>query len=421
VHPPVTNWAGNVTFGAERIHRPSSVQDLQRLVAHAKRVRALGTGHSFSRIADGPGDLVSVARLPGTVEVDTAAAQVRVAAGLRYGEVIGRIDAAGFALQNLGSLPHISIAGACATGTHGSGDTNGVLATAVAAFELVTADGDVVTLSRGADGDRFRGAVVGLGALGVVTSLTLDLQPTYEVAQCVYEDLTLERLTEDFDAVFGVAYSVSLFTDWRAPRFTQAWLRRRIDQPDGWVPDQRWLGATLADGPRHPIAGMPTVNCTQQHGVPGPWHERLPCFRLAFTPSSGDELQSEYLVPRDRAVEALAALDRIRDTIAPVLQVSEVRTVAADELWLSAAYGRDSVALHFTWLSDMSAVRPVVVAVEDALEPFDARPHWGKVFELGPAWVRAVHERTADFAVLARELDPTGKFRNPMVDRYIGG
>src|SRR5689334_14523277 len=318
------NWGGNVEFGARRVLRPRSVDELRGMVVNADRVRALGTGHSFNRVADTVGDLVNLQDLPPRLEI--AGDTVTVSAGTRFGELVGPLNRAGFALHNLGSLPHISVAGACATGTHGSGASNGSLSTAVTALELVTAGGDLVELSRAADGDRLAGAVVGLGRLGIVTRLTLEIQPTFEVAQEVYDDVP----PDEFEEILSSAYSVSLFTTWRSARFDQVWVKRRLDAGPA-----AWRGARPADGPRHPVPGMSPVHCTQQLGVPGPWHERLPHFRLGFTPSSGEELQSEYLVPRAAAAEALKALDGIRDRIADVLQISEIRTVAADDLWLS--------------------------------------------------------------------------------------
>jgi alditol oxidase len=413
----LTNWAGNVTFSAERFHHPASVAQLQRIVAGSERVRALGTGHSFNRIADSPGDLVSVASLPKVIQIDPGRTAVTVSAGLRYGELAGRLNEAGWALRNLGSLPHISVAGACATGTHGSGDANGNLATAVSALQMVTADGDIVTLSREHDRDDFAGAVVALGALGIVTSLTLDLVPAFGVRQYVYERLGMDQLDEHLAGIFASAYSVSLFTRWQDAQISQAWLKRLAGPDDSAAPaPPRWLGATLAEGPRHPVPGMPPENCTQQLGVPGPWHERLPHFRLEFTPSSGAELQSEYLVPREHAIDALAAMDSIRDLVAPVLQISEIRTVAADELWLSPSYRRPSVAIHFTWIKDTGAVLPVLTAIEDQLAPLRARPHWGKLFSMSPAVVRGLYQRLPDFQRLRDRYDPAGKFGNEMTD-----
>jgi xylitol oxidase len=411
---PTTNWAGNVTFGARRLHRPSGLAELRRIVAGNERVRALGTGHSFNHLADSPGDQVSVAGLPPEIDIDAEALTVRVAAGVRYGELGTRLHAAGFALRNLASLPHISVAGACATGTHGSGVGNGSLSTAVSAMDMVTADGDLVTLSR--DGDRFPGTVVGLGALGIVTALTLEIVPSFEVRQHVYHDLPWERLEADFTEIVSSAYSVSLFTGWSGPRIDQVWLK---STNASWQPGPTWMDARPAAGPSHPISGMSAVNCTEQLGVPGPWHSRLPHFRLEFTPSSGDELQSEYFVPRHAAVDALNALAGIRERISPVLRVSEIRTVAADELWLSPAYRRDSVTIHFTWLPDAPAVAALLPLIEERLAPFAARPHWGKIFSTRPAVLSSLYERMPDFARLARDLDPTGKFRNELLEPVL--
>ena len=437
-----TNWAGNVTFGTAKPHRPTSVQQLQDIVARSRFVRALGTGHSFNRIADvhagadvhpgssasagtgrgadpQRGGLVSVAGLPKVVEVDRDAATATVSAGLRYGEVGARLHAAGFALRNLGSLPHISVAGACATGTHGSGESNGSLASAVRGIEIVTADGELVRWDRDADSDVFPGAVVALGCLGVATQLTLDIVPAYDVRQYVYDDMPYRQLLGNLDEVLGAAYSVSLFTDWRGDDVNQVWLKHRVESTGTPPAETHWLGATLADGPRHPLRGMPAENCTQQLGVPGPWHERLPHFRLEFVPSNGDELQSEYLLPREYARAAFEAVHAIAGLIAPVLLISEIRTVAADNLWLSTAYGHATIAFHFTWANDEAAVFPVLAAIEEQLAPFRARPHWGKLFSTEPSTVRELYDHAADFEKISQRLDPQGKFRNAFANRYF--
>ncbi|MFI5873628.1 FAD-binding protein [Streptomyces sp. NPDC051445] len=404
----VTNWAGNITFAAGELHRPRSLDALRSLVAGSGRVRVLGSGHSFNEIAEpgAGGVLLSLEALDAGIDVDTAARTVRVGGGVRYAQLARHVHEHGLALPNMASLPHISVAGSVATGTHGSGVGNGSLASSVREVEIVTADGSTVVIGRG--DRRFGGAVTSLGALGVVTALVLDLEPGFEVEQHLFTGLPLDGL--DFETVAAAAYSVSLFTDWAAPGFRQVWLKRRTDEPLAGFP---W--ATPAVEALHPVPGMPAVNCTEQFGVPGPWHERLPHFRAEFTPSSGNELQSEYLLARRHATDALRAIDGIRQTVAPVLQVCEVRTVAADEQWLSPSYGRDTVALHFTWVEDAAAVLPVVRAVEAALEPYEPRPHWGKVYEVPAAVVRGRYPRIDDFTALARVLDPAGKFTNAFV------
>lgn len=390
------NWAGNVSFCAARFHRPSSVDELRRLVAGAGRVRAVGTGHSFNRIADTTGDLVSLAGLPPLMDIDRERSTVTVSAGVRYGELAAHLHEHGYALPNLGSLPHISVVGAISTGTHGSGNGIGNLATSVEAMELVTADGALVWLARDA-------STVSLGCLGIVTRVTLAVAPSFDIRQYVYDDVPRGGLGE----IFASAYSVSAFTDWKAPRFTQVWRKCLPGQED------LWSGGKPADAPRHPIPSMSPEACTQQLGVPGPWHTRLPHFRLEHTPSSGDELQSEYFVPRHLAAEALAALDPMAAEIAAVLQVCELRTVAADEFWLSPCYRRDSLAIHFTWIPDEPAVFDVLARLEDRLAPFEPRPHWGKLFVAPPS------SYSPDFISYMNKYDPSGKFRNVFVDTFL--
>ncbi|WP_067501892.1 D-arabinono-1,4-lactone oxidase [Actinoplanes sp. TFC3] len=411
----VTNWAGNIVFGARRLHRPETVEQVQELVAGGGPVKVLGSGHSFNRMADTTGDLVSLAALPRVFEVGPYHNSVRIDGGMRYGELAGRLDAEGLALHNMASLPHISVAGAIATATHGSGQHNGNLATAVSAIEFIGGDGKLVTLRRDGDGDNFCGAVVGLGALGVVTSLTLDVVPAFELRQYVYDDLPRASLDTDLDAILGAGYSVSLFTNWTSRDITMAWLKRRTE-----LTSDDFHGAHRADGPRHPVPGMPAHNSTDQSGEPGAWHTRLPHFRMEFTPSSGQELQSEYHLPRERALEAIDAVAAIGGHISPVLQICELRTIAADDLWLSPNYQRDTFALHFTWVADADAVLPAVARLEEALAPFDPRPHWGKVFTTDPSTVRAQYEHFADFVALVRQHDPNGVFSNPYLQAILG-
>jgi xylitol oxidase len=422
----VTNlrsWAGNLIYSARELLEPQSLDELRRVVAGSPRLRALGTRHSFSAVADTTGDLVSVAQLPRRLEIDVEHRTATVSAGMRYGEIVPELDAAGLALANLGSLPHISVAGASATGTHGSGDGNQVLGCSVAAVELVTATGDLVRIGR--DDDRFAGAVIALGRLGVVTALTLDLVPSFEVSSQVHLGLPAAAALEHLDALLGAAYSVSLFTRWTQPWEFVVWSKHRTPTSGERAPASpalaEKLGARPAEGPWHPVPGMPPENCTQQLGVPGRWHARLPHFRLEFTPSNGEELQSEYFVDRSDGPAAVAAVAEVGDVLAPVLQVSELRTIARDELWLSPASGRDTLALHFTWIEDMAAVLPAVRAVEQALEPFAARPHWGKVFTTAGPVIRSQYPRLADANALARHFDPDGVFRNAFIVEYLEG
>jgi xylitol oxidase len=418
---PQRNWAGNYTYSAIRMHSPGTVEEVQQAVRSSRKLRVLGSGHSFNGIADSTEDHISLARLDRVVALDQRRRTVTVEGGVRYGWLAEYLHGAGYALLNLASLPHISIAGAIATATHGSGDRNGVLATSVVALELVAADGTLLELSRERHGDVFQGAVVGLGGLGVVTKITLAIEPTFALQQEVYDDLPLSELQDNFAAIVASAYSVSLFTDWRAASFNQVWLKRQVAAGGAQAIAPAFFTAARATAPRHPIAALSADNCTAQLGVPGPWHERLPHFRMDFTPSSGAELQSEYLVPREHAVAALRALARIREHVAPLLLISELRTIAADNLWMSPCYQQPCVAFHFTWRPDWPAVQQILPLIEAQLAPFSARPHWGKLFTLAPAQVRALYPRLTDFQDLLRSYDPLGKFRNLFLDTYIFG
>ncbi|MGH9631835.1 MAG: FAD-binding protein [Bryobacteraceae bacterium] len=405
------NWAGNFEYSTERLHFPRSVKELSAIVKNSDRVKALGTRHSFNRIADSTGDQISVKNLDRIV-LHPKSRTVTVGAGVPYGRLAPYLHRNGYALHNLASLPHISVAGACATATHGSGSKNGNLATAVSEMEFVTADGEVVVLSRERDGEQFHGAVVNLGALGVLTKLTLDVQPTFNVSQVVYENLPVRQLEAHLDEIFASAWSVSLFTDWQNNRITQVWMKSRVERGGSAAFEPEFFGAKLATTKLHPLAGHSAENCTEQMGIPGPWYDRLPHFRMNFTPSSGEELQSEYFVPRNRAYEAILAIERLRDRVSPHLMISELRTIDSDELWMSPCYKQESMTIHFTWKPEWTAVQKLLPVIEEQLEPFGARPHWGKLFTMAPARLQPLYEKLPDFGALVKKYDPGSKFHN---------
>jgi len=403
-------------YGAQKLHRPSTIEQVQEIVANAPRVRVLGSRHSFNDIADSL-ELMTLEAMPMDVVVHHAANTVSFNAALRYGELAEPLKAEGVALHNLASLPHICVAGAVATATHGSGDTNGNLATAVCGLELVTSGGEIIEASRG-DHD-FDGLVVGLGALGAVTRITLDVEPAYEVRQRVFEGLSWEALFEHFDEITSCGYSVSVFTRWGGT-IDQVWVKSRVtDEPEQVESDL--FGATAAAVDRHPILGLDASSCTPQLGRPGSWADRLPHFRMGFTPSSGEELQSEYLFPRRHAAEAIEAVRSLANKIQPLLQVSEIRAVAEDRLWMSMNYGEDSVGIHFTWKPEQDAVEDMLVQLEAALVPFEARPHWGKLFNVDAAAIAPLYERMPDFVRLVERLDPRGAFRNSWLKARVLG
>jgi xylitol oxidase len=411
-----TNWAGTYAYRAERLHRPASVDELREVVARAPRVRVLGSRHSFTDIADSA-ELVALDALPADIAVDRAAGTVSFGAALRYGDLAEALHAEGLALHNLASLPHISVAGAVATATHGSGDRSGNLATAVAAIELVTSSGETVAVARG-DHD-FDGMAVGLGALGAVTRVTLDVEPAYDVRQRVFEGLAWAALFEHFDPVMAAGDSVSVFTRW-GETTDQVWVKSRVTEAAEDVRAELF-GAPAATVERHPILGLDPAACTPQLGVPGRWSDRLPHFRMGFTPSAGEEIQSEYVIPRRHAVAAIDALRALAGAVRPVLQVSEIRTVAADRLWMSPQHGQDTVAIHFTWKREPEAVARALAGVEAALAPFEARPHWGKLFLADAAAIAPLYERLPDFRRVAERLDPRGAFRNAWLERHVLG
>lgn len=410
----LTNWAGNISYAAKAVHTPTTLDELKAIVVKSRKLRALGSRHSFNTIADTDADLVAMRGFNKVISIDSAARTATIEGGITYGELCPILDAAGFAIHNLASLPHISVAGAVATATHGSGDRNGNLATAISGLKIMTADGEIRTLKRG--DAAFDGAVVNLGALGIVTEITIDLLPRFEARQHLYLDLPVADALASFNDLTSSAYSVSLFTLWQGESIAQVWLKSLADTPPRLEAVRNAKPATRT---LHPIAAIDATPCTEQMGVAGSWYRRLPHFKMEFTPSAGAELQTEYFVGRGDAVAAFRALYAMQHKIAPLLLVSEIRTMSADTLWMSMANGRDSVAFHFTWKPDWPAVRALLPEIEAALSPFSARPHWGKLFTMPKANVQALTPRLSDFRALCGQYDPAGKFRNAFVEEFV--
>jgi xylitol oxidase len=405
--PAGRTWAGTHVFTAPALVEAATVEDVRRVVGAGGPVRALGTRHSFSDLADTEGTLVTVTGIPADPVLDGVRREVTVGAGIRYGVLARWLEERGWALHNLGSLPHISLGGATATGTHGSGHGNGSLTTAVRAFEYVDAAGQSLAVHLG-DLD-FPALAVGLGAFGIVTRITLAIEPSYRMRQDVFTGLTWEAFLADPDAVTGCAYSVSVFTTWVDDVVGDVWVKSRMDAVG--VPP-----ATIPVDGTAPLVGS-TDNLTEQGGVEGAWCDRLPHFRLDGTPSNGDEIQTEYFVARSDAAAALRAVRELGPDIRPHLMVTELRTVAADDLWLSGAFGRDTLAIHFTWANHPDAVRALLPRIEAALAPFGARPHWGKWHGFDAEAVAAVVPRLADARAVFERLDPEGRFANEHLRR----
>jgi xylitol oxidase len=417
--PRLKNWAGNLTYSTDNVQYPKSVAEVQQLVKKLPKVKALGTRHCFNTIADSKDDLLSTKELNKVVSLDAKAHTVTVEGGIKYGELAPYLHQHGYALHNLASLPHISVAGSITTATHGSGIKNGNLASAVTGLEIVIADGSVVHLSKASDPEKLNAAVVGLGALGVVTKVTLQIEPTYNMRQRVFLKLPMSQLKAHFEDIVSAGYSVSLFTDWQSDSINEVWIKSRMNEKDHNQPE--FYGAKAATKNLHPIIDHSAESCTDQMGVPGPWYERLPHFKMGFTPSSGKELQSEYFVPLHHAIEAIEAVSRLGKQIGPHLFITEIRTIAADNLWMSPCHNQTSITIHFTWKQETEAVMKLLPLIEKELAPFNPRPHWGKIFTLSPKVLESRYEKLADFKKLVAEYDPHGKFRNGFLDHNIYG
>jgi xylitol oxidase len=413
------NWAGNLEYSTSNVFYPRSVEEVQGLVKKCSRLRALGTRHCFNNIADSKDNLISTREMNKLVSLDANARKVTVEGGIKYGELCPYLHEKGFALHNLASLPHISVAGSCTTATHGSGVGNGNLASAVTALEIVTADGNIAHFSKNKDGEKFLAAVVGLGAFGVVTKVTLAIQPTFMMRQNVYEKLPMAQMKEHFDKIMSAGYSVSLFTDWQTENINEVWIKSRVDEGTNYNAMPLFFGATAATKNMHPIAELSAENCTEQMGVPGPWYERMPHFKMGFTPSSGKELQSEYFIPHHNAVDAILAVARLGRQIGPHLFISEIRTIAADTLWMSPCRKQASVTIHFTWKQEWDEVSKLLPLIEKELNPFNVRPHWGKLFTLSPKLLASRYEKLPDFKKMIAAYDPKKKFRNDFLNSTI--
>ena len=418
MNEPLTNWAGNLTYGTSNVYYPKTVAEVQEVVKKCDKLTALGSKHSFNTIANNTNNLVSLRDMNKVVSLDTATNTVTIEAGLRYGDFAPYLDEHGYAVANLASLPHITVAGACATATHGSGIKNGNLSTAVAAIEFVNAAGDIITLSKKKDGDAFYGAVVHLGAIGVVTKLTLDLIPTFKMKQFVYLDMPMSELKDNFDAIESKGYSVSLFTDWKNKNINEVWIKSRVDEKDTAAAPGLY-GAKLATKNMHPIASESAENVTDQMGVPGAWYERMPHFKMGFKPSAGKELQAEYFVPVEHAYDAIMAVEKLHEKISPHLFITEIRTINADEFWMSPCYKQASVAIHFTWKQETDAVMNLLPQIEAQLSPFNAKPHWAKLFTMQPKVLQSRYKKLAEFKQLVAAYDPNGKFRNEFLQKNI--
>jgi xylitol oxidase len=412
------NWGRNIVYKAKNLSEPASVEELQKILKEAGYMKGLGSKHSYNDIADSPTTQISLRKLNRMLDVDESNRTVTIEGGIKYEELAPSLHEKGFALHNLASLPQVTVAGACATGTHGSGTENGNLPTAVRAMQFCTLEGELVHLSREKDPDIFNGAVVSLGGLGIITKLVLDVRPTYNARQDLFLDLPLASVMDNFDEIMSSGYSVSLFTKWQNDIVDQVWIKRRVDRPLSDL-GETFFGGKMCPKNIHPIIELSAESCTDQMGKVGPWYDRLPHFKIHGMPSAVDELQSEYFVPIAHAVDGMRALAKLGDQIFPYLYISEIRTIAADNMWISQFYKRDSVAFHFTWKPNWPEVKKLLPQIEAALEPFGVRPHWGKLYTIEASDVQRSYERFPDFLELLKKYDPIGKFKNDYLNRII--
>ena len=413
------NWAENLEYSAENVYYPKTVEEVQEIVKKCDSLKALGSRHSFNTIADSEENQISLKDFNKVVSLDKKANTVTVEGGIKYGELAPYLEENGYALHNLASLPHISVVGACATATHGSGVKNGNLSTAVVGLEFVNAAGELVNLSKEKDGEKFNGAVVGLGALGVVTKITLALQPSFKMKQVVYRNLPMSALEKNFETIMSSGYSVSLFTDWKNKNINEVWVKSKVEEGDTTEIPTELFGAKLATQNLHPIEEISAENCTEQLGVPGVWYERMPHFKMGFTPSAGKELQSEYFVPIEHAYEAMMAIEKLHEKVSPHIFISEIRAIQADDFWMSPCYKKTCVALHTTWKQEVETVMNILPLFEEALAPFNARPHWAKLFTMEASVLHSRIEKLNDFKALVKEYDPNGKFQNEFLKKNI--
>jgi alditol oxidase len=414
---PFTNWAGNLTYATQQLFQPATIPELQELIQKSKKLRALGTRHSFNPIADSDSALVSTSAFNRVLKLDRTNNTVTVEAGIKYGELCSYLHENSYALHNLASLPHISVAGACATATHGSGIKNGNLGIAVTAIEFINGRGELVKLSRERDGDQFCGTVVNLGALGIVTKMTLAIQPAFAMKQQVFQNMPVRELEKNFETIMSSGYSVSLFTTWKTKNINQVWIKSKTGEGGSF--SSGFYGSNPATINLHPLEDLSAENCTEQLGTEGPWYDRLPHFKMGFTPSSGKELQTEYFIPFEYAYQGLKAIEKMNAKISPHLFVSEIRSVAADDLWMSPFYKKICVAFHFTWKQEWNEVRQLLPLIEEALAPYKAVPHWGKLFRMQAPVLQSRFERLNDFKDLMATQDPQGKFRNQYIDSIL--
>lgn len=427
----VRNWAGNQVCVPDGVVQPSSVDEVASFVRRAhdggRRVKVIGAGHSFTGVAMTNGSMLSLDRLGRVLDVDPATGQVRVEAGIRLHRLNEELAGVGLAMPNLGDIDRQSIAGAMSTATHGTGLAFGNVATTVVAMQLVTGAGEVVRCSADERPDVWRTARVGIGALGIVTEVTLQCVPAFNLhAHEAIEPLA--DVLDDFTAFIASTDHVELYCMPGARR-CQTKRNTRTDAParpqprlayvrDKWIGENLGFGVVCRVGRRFPslapkVASLVTAAAAERELVDR--SDKVFC-----SPRRVKFVEMEYGIPIDAVPDAVRRVGDVARTLGfPPLFPIEVRASAGDDIALSTAHGRTSgwIAVHQYRGAPYEAY---FRAVEAIMDDYHGRPHWGKLHYQTATTLRRRYPRWDDFAELRARLDPRGVFRNDELDRILG-
>ncbi|KAI1701064.1 FAD binding domain-containing protein [Ditylenchus destructor] len=412
------NWGDNFLFSTQNIQYPTTVEEVQEIVQNADKVRVVGTRHSFSTCADSPDTILSTLALKNIIGFDDSVPSITVQAGIAYTDLNPYLQYLGFALPNLATLAEISVGGASQTGAHGSGLSNQCLASHIRSLKIVLANGTLATY--GPNDPELKAIALGVGAFGVITQVELKVEPTFNITNYFFLNMTAQNLYDHFDEIENTGYTAQLFTDFSTPGvWGQIMIMDRSGSNANIGSLQNLYGATRATTKVSPILALPPTYLVDQ-GVEQPWYFGLVDYHLGLSGFDGGEIQSEYFLPYENAVAAIKAVTTLSDLIAPRVHTMLIRTIKGDDLWLSEMYSQSSVvAIHFTWKLNMTAVMEVLPQIEQLLIPYCAKPHWGKVFAQGPETFLHCYPKLADFKQLAEQLDPTHKFRNQFLEDNV--
>jgi L-gulono-1,4-lactone dehydrogenase len=425
------NWAGEQRCRPQAIERPGSRNGLEELVVAAagrgQRVRAAGSGHSFTDIALTGGLLLRLEGLNRVLAADRASGRVKVEAGIVLSELNRRLDELGLAFENLGDIDRQTLAGSISTGTHGTGERFQNLSAQIEAIELVLAGGRALEVSAESDPDTFRAARVGLGALGVIYAITLRTVPAYTLHR-VDRPRPLDDVLESLDELVAASdhFEFYVFPHTRTALCRESW---RTDEPPRprsrtavyaqEVVLENWVGQLFALGARHLPSQVPRLariaagNVGRSTKIDRSFEVFASERRIRFT-------EMEYAIPRQHAVEAIRRVLELAGR--PEHQVAypiEVRFVAPDDALLSPSHERVTtyVAVHqdrkLRW-------EPYFRGVEAIMSSYKGRPHWGKRHFQTAETLARLYPRWDDFARVRSELDPDGVFRNAYTDRVLG-